>query len=81
MTKIKDGHYCPDWDFMYIRPGDVEWNCCICQECECDECKKQVYEGVTPKGFFGMEASLDQDGYYSLRDGTVIDTKQPIEDE
>ena len=23
-------HYCPDWDFLKIRPGDPEYEACIC---------------------------------------------------
>lgn len=24
------GHHCPDWDFLFIRPGDPEMECCLC---------------------------------------------------
>lgn len=24
-------HHCPDWDFMFIRPGDPEMECCLCE--------------------------------------------------
>ena len=25
-------HLCPDWDYMEIGPGDVEWEeCCLCK--------------------------------------------------
>lgn len=23
-------HYCPDWDYMDIRPGDPEMEVCVC---------------------------------------------------
>jgi hypothetical protein len=23
-------HYCPDWDFMYIKLNDPEMECCLC---------------------------------------------------
>lgn len=23
-------HHCPDWDFLFIRPGDPEMECCVC---------------------------------------------------
>ena len=25
-------HYCPEWDFALIRPGDAEMEACICEE-------------------------------------------------
>lgn len=25
-------HYCPEWDFAFIKPGDVEMEACICDE-------------------------------------------------
>jgi hypothetical protein len=29
-------HYCADWDYMYIKPGDPEFECCA-ERCECPE--------------------------------------------
>lgn len=23
-------HYCDDWDFLLIKPGSGEWECCTC---------------------------------------------------
>lgn len=25
-------HTCPDWDFLFIRPGDPEMECCTCAD-------------------------------------------------
>jgi hypothetical protein len=27
---IAKAHHCPDWDFMFICPGDPEMDCCTC---------------------------------------------------
>lgn len=27
---IERAHHCPDWDFLFIRPGDPEMECCLC---------------------------------------------------
>ena len=24
------GHFCPEWDYMFIFPGSKEAECCIC---------------------------------------------------
>lgn len=23
-------HFCPDWDYLWIEPGDAEYECCVC---------------------------------------------------
>jgi len=23
-------HYCNDWDFMLVKPGDIEMEACLC---------------------------------------------------
>lgn len=28
---LNQPHGCPDWDFMWIRPGDPEMECCTCE--------------------------------------------------
>lgn len=30
-------HHCPDWDFMFIRPGDPEMECCTCEHAPTDD--------------------------------------------
>ena len=25
-----DGHHCYDWDYLYIRPQDPEYEACVC---------------------------------------------------
>jgi hypothetical protein len=28
--RTQQAHYCPDWDFLLIRPGDAEMEVCTC---------------------------------------------------
>ena len=28
--KDTGGHFCPDWDFLFIVPGSKEYECCTC---------------------------------------------------
>jgi hypothetical protein len=28
--KCRHPHYCPDWDYAWVRPGDPEMECCTC---------------------------------------------------
>lgn len=28
---LNQPHGCPDWDFMWIKPGDPEMECCTCE--------------------------------------------------
>jgi len=37
---MRKGHYCPDWDYMWIGDSDPEIECCTCEhkgEREIDE--------------------------------------------
>ncbi len=34
MPKTNHPHRCPDWDYMKITPGDLEFENCLC---ECGE--------------------------------------------
>lgn len=46
-------HHCPDWDFLFIRPGDPEMECCICSP----EDDPERQEALTP-----TERDLEKDG-------------------
>lgn len=43
-TAVHAGHYCPDWDYAFIRPDDPEMECCGCftppPDRRCAGCKK-----------------------------------------
>jgi len=28
--KDTGGHFCPDWDYLFITPNSKEWECCVC---------------------------------------------------
>jgi hypothetical protein len=27
----EEGHHCPEWDFMFVKPTDEEMEVCLCQ--------------------------------------------------
>lgn len=31
--KCTHPHWCADWDYMFILPGDAEFECCSCDCC------------------------------------------------
>jgi hypothetical protein len=43
----QQAHCCPDWDFMLIRPGDVEMEVCTCPVA--DE-PSEIARAVVPGG-------------------------------
>lgn len=39
--KIKVAHYCPEWDYLFIKPQDPEWEVCLCDKHpDCEECEE-----------------------------------------
>lgn len=37
MVKVRVAHECPEWDFLWIEPGDWTFECCICK-CDSEDC-------------------------------------------
>jgi len=40
LNKITIGHYCPEWDYLYITPESTEWEACICEGLYCTICNQ-----------------------------------------
>ncbi len=45
VRKSRIAHACPEWDYAWIEPGDVEFEACICTPCDGECCREaRIYE-------------------------------------
>jgi hypothetical protein len=63
----QQAHYCPDWDFMLIRPGDVEMEVCTCPVAdEPSEIARAVVPGDRCRCLLAVLAALTAAGFAVL---------------